>query len=91
MALFSFVVSLILNRHVFNRELWFAVAFVLYLAVQISTMAYFVPEQEGLISNSGPPSREILKARADQWIFRNYFRAVGGMVVFIFLFLAIFV
>jgi hypothetical protein len=67
-----------------------AVAFVLYLAAQISTMAYFVPEQEGLISNAGSLSREVLKARADRWTFRNYFRNIAGVLAFMFLLLACF-
>jgi hypothetical protein len=40
--------------------------------------AYFVPEQEKLISDAGVLGREALKARADRWIVLNYFRNVAG-------------
>ena len=63
-----FIVSLFLNWHSYARVLWLAVAFALYLTAQVSTMAYFVPEQEGLISKAGALSREVLKARATRWI-----------------------
>ena len=47
-------------------------AFVLYLVVHLSTMVYFVPEQEGLISNAGSLSGDVLRSRANRWIFLNY-------------------
>jgi hypothetical protein len=53
-----------------------------YLAVQISTMAYFVPEQEALIAGAGTLSREVLKTRADRWISLNYFRIAAGVLAF---------
>jgi di/tricarboxylate transporter len=89
LALLCFVLSLILNRHLFERELWLSAALVLYLAVQISTMAYFVPEQEGLTSNAGL-SREVLMARTGRWIFRNYFRNIAGVLAFVFILAAVF-
>jgi hypothetical protein len=64
LASLLFVVSLILNWHSYARVLWLAVAFALYLTAQVSTMAYFVPEREGLISKAGSLSPEVLKARA---------------------------
>jgi Domain of unknown function (DUF1772) len=90
LAWLLFVLSFIVNWGDFERELRLAVAFVLYLAAQISTMAYFVPEQEGLISNVGSLSREVLKARTDRWIFLNYFRIIAGVLAFMFLLLACF-
>jgi hypothetical protein len=90
LAWLFFVLSFIVNWGDFERELRLAVAFVLYLAAQISTMAYFVPEQEGLISNAGSLSREVLKARTDRWIFLNHFRIVAGVLAFMFLLLACF-
>ena len=90
LALLCFVLSFIFNWGVADRELRLAVAFVLYLAAQIGTMVYFVPEQEGLISNAGSYSREALKARADRWIFLNYFRNIAGVLAFMFLLLACF-
>jgi uncharacterized membrane protein len=89
-GLVVFVLSFIVNWGDFERELRLAVAFVLYLAAQISTMAYFVPEQEGLISNAGSLSREVMKARTDRWIFLNYFRIIAGVLAFMFLLLACF-
>ena len=47
LASLLFLVSLSLNWHSYARVLWLAVAFALYLTAQISTMAYFVPEQGG--------------------------------------------
>jgi hypothetical protein len=47
LALVSFVLGLLLNRHLVEREWRLSIAFVLYLVVQASTMAYFVREQEG--------------------------------------------
>jgi hypothetical protein len=90
LALILFVLSLIFNWGVVGREWPLTVAFVLYLAAQLSTMAYFVPEQEGLVSNAGAYSREVLKARADRWIFLNYFRNIAGVLAFMFLLLACF-
>jgi hypothetical protein len=84
----AFVLSLVLNWRS-ARKTWLAAAFVAYVAVQIATMAYFVPEQEALISNVATVSREALQARADQWIFLNYFRIVGGVVAFVFLLSAV--
>jgi hypothetical protein len=86
-----FILSLIVNWQVVGRELPLSVAFVLYLAIQMSTMMYFVPEQEGLISSAGSLSPEILRARANRWIFRNYFRNIAGVLAFIFLLSAVFV
>jgi hypothetical protein len=91
LALLSFILSLIVNWQVVGRELPLSVAFVLYLAIQMSTMMYFVPEQEGLISSAGSLSPEILRARANRWILRNYFRNIAGVLAFIFLLSAVFV
>lgn len=89
LALVSFVLGLLSNRHLVEREWRLAVAFVLYLAVQASTMAYFVREQEGLIANASAMSREVLAARANRWISLNYFRIIGGVLAFIFLMWAV--
>jgi hypothetical protein len=40
----------------------------LYLVVQVSTMVYFVPEQERLSTDTGSP-RDALRARASRWHF----------------------
>jgi hypothetical protein len=69
--------------------LWLAVAFALYLTAQISTMAYFVPEQEGLISNGGSLSPEELKARATRWLRLNNFRITAGVLGFFALLCAV--
>jgi hypothetical protein len=66
-----------------------SVAFVLYLEIQISTMAYFVPEQERLITSAGSLSREVLLARTSRWMFLNYFRNMTGVLAYIFLMLAV--
>jgi hypothetical protein len=91
LALLSFIVSFVFNWQVADRKLWLSIAFVLYLAVQVSTMAYFVPEQEGLISGAASPGREALKSRADRWIFRNYFRMGAGLLAYAFLMRAVLV
>jgi uncharacterized membrane protein len=71
--------------------LWLSVAFVLYLVVQLSTMVYFVPEQEGLISSAGSLSRDVLQSRAHRWIFLNYFRNAAGVLAYVALMLAVLV
>jgi hypothetical protein len=60
-------------------------------AVQLSTMAYFVPKQEAVISSAGSLPRELLKTRVDRWIFLNYFRNVAGVVAFVLLVRAVLV
>jgi hypothetical protein len=57
--------------------------------VQLATMAYFVPEQEALISNAGSLSRDVLHARAQRWILLNYFRNVAGVLAYVFLMCAV--
>jgi hypothetical protein len=63
LAVAAFVLSLALNWSAAGRKLWLFAFFVAFLAVQIATMAYFVPEQEKLISQSSALGREALKAR----------------------------
>jgi hypothetical protein len=89
LASLLFIVSLSLNWHSYARVLWLAVAFALYLTAQVSTMAYFVPEQEGLISKAGSLSREVLKARATRWIRLNNFRIIAGVLGFFALLCAV--
>ena len=90
LALITFIVSFILNWSVPGRRLWLSVAFVCYLAVQVSTMAYFVPEQERLISSAGALSREVLQSRASRWILLNYFRMAAGVLAYVLLMCAVF-
>jgi len=52
-------------------------------------MMYFVPEQEGLIAGAGSLSRDVLRSRADRWIFLNYFRNAAGVLAFVALMLAV--
>jgi len=82
LALLSFIVSIALNWYAPDRRSWLFIAFALYLAVQMSTMAYFVPEQERLVTEAGSLGRELLKSRADRWIFLNYFRMLAGVLAF---------
>ena len=89
LASLFFVISLALNWHSYSRVLWLAVAFALYLTAQISTMAYFVPEQEGLISNAGSLSAEELKGRATRWLRLNTFRVTAGVLGFFALLCAV--
>jgi hypothetical protein len=91
LALLSFLLSFIFNWQIPDRRVWLSIAFILYLAAQISTGAYFVPEQDRLISSAGSLSREVLQARAHRWLLLNYFRIVGGVLGFVFLMLAVFV
>ena len=82
LATMAFVLSVFFNWPIAERRIWLAVAFVFYLAAQISTMAYFVPEQEALIAGAGTLSRDVLKSRADRWISMNYFRIAAGVLAF---------
>jgi hypothetical protein len=91
LALITFIVSFVVNWNVPGRKLWLSVAFVCYLAVQISTMVYFVPEQERLISSAGALSREVLQSRASRWIFLNYFRMGVGVLAYVVLMCAVLV
>ena len=74
-----------------DRKLWLSAAFILYLAIQAATMAYFVPEQEGLVSAADSVPGNVLKSRADRWILLNYFRVGTGVLAFLLLVRAIFV
>jgi hypothetical protein len=89
LAVVTFVLSFIFNWHLVDRMFWLFVALALYVAVQLATMAYFVPEQEALISNAGSLSRDVLHARAHRWILLNYFRNVAGVLAYIFLMCAV--
>jgi hypothetical protein len=91
LASLAFVLGLLLNWRVPGRRLRLAIAFALYLVVQVATMAYFVPEQEGLISQASALSREALQVRADRWIALNYVRNVAGVLAFGFLMAAVLV
>ena len=91
LALASFILSLVFNWNVPDRKLWLSAAFILYLAIQAATMAYFVPEQEGLISAADSVPGNVLKSRADRWILLNYFRVGTGVLAFLLLVRAIFV
>ena len=90
-ALLSFVVSLFLNRHLFEREVRLSIAFAVYLAIHASTMVYFVPEQERLTSNARSLSRDVLTGRVRRWMSLNYFRNIAGVLAFVFLMLAVLV
>jgi hypothetical protein len=65
LALLSFVANFIVGWRVLGRRrlLWLGIAFGMYLAIQMSTVLYFVPEQEGLIAGAGTASREVQDAR----------------------------
>src|SRR5262245_60554499 len=89
LAVVTFILSLIFNWHHADRMLWLFLALSLYVAVHFATMAYFVPEQEALISNAGSLSRDVLHARAHRWIFLNYFRNVAGVLAYVFLMCAV--
>ena len=87
----AFVLSFIVGWQFPDRKLWLSVAFALYLVVQLSTMVYFVPEQEGLTSSGGSLPRDVLQSRANRWIFLNYFRNAAGVLAYVALMLAVFV
>ena len=91
LASLAFVLSFIVGWQVPDRRLWLSVAFGLYLVVHLSTMVFFVPEQEGLISSAGSLSRDVLQARANRWIFLNFFRNAAGVLAYVALRLAVFV
>jgi hypothetical protein len=79
----------VLNWSAGGRRLWLFAFFAVYLAIQIPTLAYFVPEQEKLIAGGEAIGRQDLKARADRWIFLNYFRNVAGVMSYGFLLFAL--
>jgi hypothetical protein len=83
LATLAFVLSFIVGWRVPDRRLWLSVAVALYLAVHLSTMVYFVPEQEGLTSSAGSLSRDALQSRANRWIFLNYFRNAAGVLAYV--------
>src|SRR5262245_27278843 len=89
LAMAAFVLSLVLNWSAVDRRLWLFAFFVAFLTVQIPTLAYFVPEQEKLISNASALGRKALKARADRWMRFNYFRNVAGVISYVFLLFAL--
>jgi Domain of unknown function (DUF1772) len=89
LAVVTFVLSFIFNWHLVDRMFWLFVALTFYVAVQLATIAYFVPEQEALISHAGSLPREVLSARAHRWIFLNYFRNVAGVLAYVFLMCAV--
>jgi Domain of unknown function (DUF1772) len=89
LAVVTFVLSFIFNWHLVDRMFWLFVALTFYVAVQLATIAYFVPEQEALISHAGSLPREVLSARAHRWIFLNYFRNVAGVLAYAFLMCAV--
>ena len=91
LAVVTFILSFIFNWHLVDRMWWLFVALACYVAVQLATIAYFVPEQEALISNAGVLSRDALHARAHRWIFLNYFRNVAGVLAYVFLMCAVLV
>jgi len=91
LAVVTFILSFIFNWHLVDRMWWLFVALACYVAVQLATIAYFVPEQEALISNAGVLSRDVLHARAHRWIFLNYFRNVAGVLAYVFLMCAVLV
>jgi len=83
LALSSFVLSIVFNWHVVDRRFWLCTPLALYIAVQASTMAYFVPEQERLITGRGSLCGALLKSRADRWISLNYLRIGAGVLAFV--------
>ena len=91
LAASTFILSIILNWHNRGRLLLLGVAFASYIAVQIATMVYFVPEQEALVAKARELSAPVLKGRANRWIFRNYFRIISGTLSFVLLLLAVLV
>jgi Anthrone oxygenase len=89
LALAAFLLSIVLNWQVLRRTLWLSIAFVFYLAVQVSTMAYFVREQDRLIASADTLSREAVRSRATRWIALNYFRMVAAVLAYVFLLCAV--
>jgi len=85
----AFVLSLVLNWPAVDRRFWLLAFLVAFLAVHIPTMTYFVPEQEKLIADAGAFDRKALKARADLWMFLNYFRNAAGVIGHVFLVFAL--
>ena len=91
LASVAFVVSFIFNWDVSGRATWLAAAFVLFVVIQVATMAYFVPEQESLIAHARSLSRQVLETRASRWMVLNYVRNVAGVVAFVCLLAAVLV
>ena len=89
LATMTFILSFIFNWHLVDRMFWLFAALALYVAVQLATIAYFVPEQEGLIASAPWLSRDLLQARAQRWILLNHFRNVAGLLAYGFLMCAL--
>ena len=73
--------SVIFNWDVVDRRPWLSVAFICYLAVQVSTVLYLVPEQEGLIKNADSLDRKFLQSRADKWIGTELLSELRGTLL----------
>ena len=89
LATAAFVASLVFTWDAPARLAWLAAGFALYVAIQAATMAYFVPEQEGLIGHVRSLSGDVLTSRAHRWMFWNYFRNAAGVLAFVCLMNAI--
>jgi hypothetical protein len=89
LAVAMFVLSFVFNWHIPDRRLWLSVAFVCFLAAHVSTILYFVPEQDTLTTSAATLSRDVLQARTGRWITLNYFRVVAGVLAFVFLMWAV--
>ena len=91
LALATFILSLVLNWTVVDRRWWLAIAFGFFLAAHIPTILYFVPEQEGLISNAASLSPDELQSRANRWLSLNYLRMAAGVAAYVCLMCALLV
>src|SRR5262249_32265406 len=69
-----------------SLRVYFATSFVMYAAILVLTLAYFVPRDLILFTWSIPDHLEEIKIAASQWSHMNWLRSLLGLVGVLFSF-----
>jgi len=69
-----------------SLRLYFATSFLMYTAIVVLTLAYFVPRDLILFTWSIPDHLEQIKGAASQWSHMNWLRSLLGLVGVLFSF-----
>jgi hypothetical protein len=64
----------------------FAVSFLLYAAIVVLTLAYFVPRDLILFTSPIPDHQEEIRAAANEWVYMNRVRSLLGLAGVLFSF-----
>ena len=67
-------------------RVYFATSLVLYAAIVILTLVYFVPRDLILFTSTIPDHMEEIRMAAAQWSYMNWFRSLLGLVGVLFSF-----